>query len=185
MLVKYIKNGNIQQSLEHVCLILHMNDERITEIENDFIEICNFIGLNMEFEHAKRWFDIVNSTYQFITNETMKVDDVLVLCSKMCSLCKLINENTVINMKSLRSQVINELVEKINISKIEAKSFTENINRDSFHYTKQFIGAIEMERLLIDYKRKNKNRLDMREFHLKILNEGSVSIPQLRKIILN
>lgn len=109
MLVKYIKNGNIQQSLEHVCLILHMNDERITEIENDFIEICNFIGLNMEFEHAKRWFDIVNSTYQFITNETMKVDDVLVLCSKMCSLCKLINENTVINMKSLRSQVINEL----------------------------------------------------------------------------
>ena len=28
----------------------------------------------------------------------MRVDDVLVLCSKMCSLCKLINENTLINM---------------------------------------------------------------------------------------
>jgi hypothetical protein len=83
------------------------------------------------------------------------------------------------------SQVINELVEKINISKMEAKGFIENINRDSFHYTKQFIGAIEMERLLADYKRNNQNRLDMREFHSKILNEGSVSISQLRKIILN
>ena len=83
------------------------------------------------------------------------------------------------------SQVINELVEKINISKMEAKSFTENINRNSFHYTKQLIGAIEMERLLADYKRNNQNRSDMREFHSKILNEGSVSISQLRKIILN
>ena len=87
--------------------------------------------------------------------------------------------------QSEASQVIDELVEKINISKMDAKQFTENINRDGFHYTKKFIGAIEMERLLADYKRNNQNKLDMREFHSKILKEGSISISQLRKIILN
>jgi uncharacterized protein (DUF885 family) len=42
-----------------------------------------------------------------------------------------------------------------------------------------------MERLLSDYKRKNENSINMREFHSKILDEGSIPIPQLRKMILN
>ena len=36
-----------------------MNDEKLEELETSLIEICNYIGLNMEIEHAKRWFDIV------------------------------------------------------------------------------------------------------------------------------
>lgn len=109
MLTKAILDGNIQQALEHICYLLHMNDEKLVELETSFIEICNFIGLNMEIEHSKRWFDIVNSTYNIIINDQIKIDDTLVLCSKMCSLCKLIKENSVIGIKSLRSQVISDL----------------------------------------------------------------------------
>ena len=109
MLTKYILNSDIQKSLEHICYLLHINDEKIEELETSFIEVCNYIGLNMELEHAKRWFDIVNSTYQTISSNEIKIDDTLVLCSKMCSLCKLINENSIISIKSLRSQVINDL----------------------------------------------------------------------------
>ena len=82
-------------------------------------------------------------------------------------------------------QIINELAKKINISKKDAKRFAENIDRDTFHFTQQFIGGIEMERLLLDYKRKNENTVSMREFHSKILDEGSIPISQLRKMILN
>ena len=109
MLTKSILDGNIQQALEHICYLLHMNDEKLVELETSFIEICNYIGLNMEIEHSKRWFDIVNSTYNIIVNDQIKIDDTLVLCSKMCTLCKLIKENSVIGIKSLRSQVINDL----------------------------------------------------------------------------
>jgi uncharacterized protein (DUF885 family) len=42
-----------------------------------------------------------------------------------------------------------------------------------------------MERLFTDYKQKNENVVSMREFHTKILNEGSIPISQLRKMILN
>ena len=63
--------------------------------------------------------------------------------------------------------------------------FADNIDGQPFHFTKQFIGAIEMERLFTDYKRKNENAVSMREFHAKILNEGSIPISQLRKMILN
>ena len=83
------------------------------------------------------------------------------------------------------TKIVNELAEKINIPKKDAKEFVDNVVGQPFHFTKQFIGAIEMERLLTDYKRKNKNTVSMREFHAKILNEGSIPISQLRKMILN
>ncbi|MBC8311491.1 MAG: DUF885 family protein [Candidatus Marinimicrobia bacterium] len=87
--------------------------------------------------------------------------------------------------ESAPKQVINMLSEKNNISKEDAKTFVENIGANPFQYTQQFIGGIEMERLLADYKRKNENAVNMREFHAKILNEGSIPISQLRKMILN
>ena len=83
------------------------------------------------------------------------------------------------------TQIISDLVEKINISEMDAKEFANKIDDRPFYFTKQFIGAIEIERLLGDYKRKNENAVSMREFHAKILNEGSLPIPQLRKLILN
>jgi len=86
-----------------------MNDEKLEELESSFIEICNYIGLNMEIEHAKRWFDIVNLTYEIISKDQIKIDETLVLCSKMCSLCKLLKENSIIALKNLRSQVITDL----------------------------------------------------------------------------
>lgn len=114
MLTNYILNSDIQKSLEHICYLLHMNDEKLEELESSLIEICNYIGLNMEIEHAKRWFDIVNSTYEIISNNEIKIDETLVLCSKMCSLCKLLKENSIIGIKNLRSQVINDLEHNLN-----------------------------------------------------------------------
>ena len=77
------------------------------------------------------------------------------------------------------------LAQKINISKIEAEAYIENIHESPLHFTQQFIGGIEMERLLADYKRKNKKIISFREFHTRILYEGSIPISQLRKVILN
>ena len=79
MLTNYILNSDIQKSLEHICYLLHMNDEKLEELETSLIEICNYIGVNMEIEHAKRWFDIVNSTYEIISNDEIKIDETLVL----------------------------------------------------------------------------------------------------------
>jgi len=178
MLTKYILTGNIQKALEHICFLLHTNDEKLDELENSFIEICNYIGLNMEIEHAKRWFDIVNSTYNTINNNEIKIDDTLVLCSKMCALCKLIKENSIIGIKSLRSQVINDLQynltpqyisvfenilplrssESYNVACNIAMCFvnyfekTQNIDTDC----KEFIGFANKIRLAIEYiTRKN------------------------------
>ena len=124
MLTEYILNGNIQKALEHICYLLHTNDEKLDELESSFMTICNYIGINMEIEHAKRWFDIINSTYIIITNDNIKIDETLVLCSKMCSLCKLIKENSVIGIKCLRSQVINDLEYNLNV---EYVTILENI----------------------------------------------------------
>ena len=43
MLTNYILNSDIQKSLEHICYLLHMNDEKLEELENSLIEICNYI----------------------------------------------------------------------------------------------------------------------------------------------
>ena len=84
-----------------------------------------------------------------------------------------------------KTNIVNELAEKINIDKKDAQEFADNIEENPLHFTQQFIGGIEMERLFSDYKRKNKNIFSFREFHSRILNEGSIPISQLRKVILN
>ena len=83
------------------------------------------------------------------------------------------------------TQISLELASKINISPMEAKVYIDNFHEAPFHFTQQFIGGIEMERLLTDYKRKNENIISLRKFHSRILSEGSIPIFQLRKIILN
>ena len=37
MLTNYILNCNIQKALEHICFLLHTNDEKLDELENSFI----------------------------------------------------------------------------------------------------------------------------------------------------
>lgn len=133
MLLNFIKSGNVEKTLEHICYTLHTNDNTIHELEIHFIDICNYIGLNMETEHAKRWFDIVNSTYEWIISDTIKIDDTLILCSKMCALCKLIKENSIINIKNLRSQIINDLEHNLNNENISIfKEILPHCTSDSY-----------------------------------------------------
>jgi len=118
MLKNLIYKGNIKESLENVCIILHMNDERINKLSDTFIEICNYIGLNMEKEDVLKWLNIVELTYIWITSDLIKVDDTLILCVKMCNICKNIFENNIIQLKNLRSQVINDFENKLSIEYI-------------------------------------------------------------------
>ena len=82
-------------------------------------------------------------------------------------------------------QAINELIKKINITREDVVHFAKNIKDNPFYFTQQFIGGIEMERLMLDYKRNNGEPISMREFHIKIHDEGSIPISQLRKMLLN
>jgi uncharacterized protein (DUF885 family) len=82
-------------------------------------------------------------------------------------------------------EIIKSLSLKINISEIEAKHYATNYPQSPFQYTQQFIGSVEMDRLQLDYRRKNENIISLREFHSRILNEGIIPISQLRKVILN
>lgn len=113
MIRDYIQKGDIKQTLENVCLIIHMNDERISQLEDDFIQICSFIGKNMEIVHTRRWYDIVDLTLKWVSNERVEIDETLVLCSKMCTICKQIFEHNTINLKQLRGQVISDLEFKL------------------------------------------------------------------------
>lgn len=115
MLKNLIYKANINETLEHICLILHMNDDRINKLPDIFIEICNYIGLNMEKEHVLKWLNIVELTYIWITSDNIKIDDTLILCVKMCNLCKNIFENNTIQLKNLRSQIINDFEDKLSI----------------------------------------------------------------------
>jgi len=83
------------------------------------------------------------------------------------------------------NDIIIDLAIKINISESEANQYVTNGSQSPFHYTQQFIGSVEMDRLQTDYKRKNKNIMNLREFHSRILMEGCIPISQLRKMILN
>jgi len=76
MLKEYIYKGNIQETLESVCLILHMNDNRIIQLSDIFIDICNYIGLNMEAEHSLKWLNIVELTYLWISTDNIKINTV-------------------------------------------------------------------------------------------------------------
>lgn len=108
MIKHLIKDGDVNNSLKELCKILSEN-KKINELEDDFIFICDYIGKHIEHHHATKYIDIVESTYQFISNTSILIDDTLVLCCKMCLLCKEIYDVPVIHMKTLRQRTIGDL----------------------------------------------------------------------------
>lgn len=109
MIKEFIQEGNIQKTLENVCLILHQNDSQVEQLEEEFISICDYIGSHMDSNHVMRWLDIIENTLIFVNNTSINIDDTLVLCSKMCMLCKQIYHIDSMNLQRLRSQVIIDL----------------------------------------------------------------------------
>ena len=64
MIREFIQEGNIQKTLENVCLILHHNDSQVEQLEEEFISICDYIGSHMDSNHVMRWLDIIENTYK-------------------------------------------------------------------------------------------------------------------------
>jgi hypothetical protein len=108
MLRNYIKEGDINNSLKELCTILNDNKE-IDKLEDDFVFIIDYIGKHMNAIHASKFYDIIETTYNFITNETILIDATLVLCCKMCSICKQLYDTPSIHIKTLRKLIITDL----------------------------------------------------------------------------
>lgn len=108
MLREYIKSGDINNSLKELCSILHHN-KQIDKLEEDLIFIIDYIGRHMSATHASKYYDIVDKTYDFITSESILIDETLVLCCKMCCLCKELYDTPSIHVKTLRKLIITDL----------------------------------------------------------------------------
>ena len=108
MLRNYIKEGDINNALKELCCILNEN-KNIDKLEDDFIFVVDYIGRHMNATHASKYYDIIDKTYEFITNESILIDDTLVLCCKMCCICKQLYDTPSIHMKTLRKLIINDL----------------------------------------------------------------------------
>jgi hypothetical protein len=105
MIYESILNGNIKSSLEEVCLILHKK-ERFDELQGSLLYICNFIGMNMNINYAYKWYNILISTHEFLTNEKIVIDNTLILVAKMCVLCKTLHEQKQIGIPQLRKRLL-------------------------------------------------------------------------------
>ena len=108
MLRNYIKEGDINNSLKELCTILNDNKE-IDKLEDDFVFIIDYIGKHMNAIHTSKFYDIIENTYNFITNDTILIDETLVLCCKMCCICKQLYDTPSIHIKTLRKLIITDL----------------------------------------------------------------------------
>tara|TARA_Y100000389_G_scaffold204979_1_gene261531 strand:- start:200 stop:1159 length:960 start_codon:yes stop_codon:yes gene_type:complete len=105
MIYDSILDGNVKSSLEEVCIILHKK-EGFEDFENSLILICNYIGYNININYAFKWYDIIHSTYSFLSNEKVIIDDTLILVTKMCILCKNIQEQKLLSIHQLRKRLL-------------------------------------------------------------------------------
>ena len=105
MIYDYIIDGNIKSTLEEACYIFHTKN-KFDELLKSLILVCNYIGINMNINIAYKWHDIVNLTNNFLTQEKIIIDDTLILLTKMCILCKNIQEHKPISIHQLRKRLI-------------------------------------------------------------------------------
>lgn len=112
MIYDKIIDGNIKESLEKVCEILYLKTS-IEELENDLILVCNYIGKNMNINHTKKWGELIELTYKFIENDKVEVDNTLILITKMCLICKTIQENKKIGIAQLKNRLSKQFDEKL------------------------------------------------------------------------
>ena len=123
MIRNLIKNGDVNNSLKELCKILSENTN-INNLEDDFIFICDYIAKHIEHHHSTKYIDIIKSASKFISNDSILIDETLVLCCKMCLLCKELYDVPTIHMKTLRQRTISDL--QMTLTPLYSKTF-ENI----------------------------------------------------------
>lgn len=119
-----IINGNIEQSLQKICEILSKNDEDLEKLEEEFVNICSYIGTHMDITHCRRWIDIMNNVKVFVNESKIMIDKTLELCCKLCILCKSVHETKQMPIKKLRDHVI-QYFDKTELNQYQLKLFED------------------------------------------------------------
>lgn len=119
-----IINGNIEQSLQKICEILCKNDDELERLEEEFVNICGYIGTHMDITHCKRWLDIINDVKIFVNDSKIMIDKTLELSCKLCILCKNVHETKQMPIKKLRDHVI-QYFDKTELNLYQLKLFEE------------------------------------------------------------
>jgi hypothetical protein len=101
-----ITSGNIEQSLQLVCKYLYLNNAFLTKLENELINVCSFIGMNIDLVYVLKFKDILLGVSTFITRDSVKIDETLSLVSKMCLICKNMVHYPKIPLANLRKKII-------------------------------------------------------------------------------
>lgn len=101
-----IINGNVEETLEKVCEIICQNNEELEILEEEFVLVCNYVGMHMDITHAAKWIDILEEVRAFIHSPTIAIDRTLQLCYKMCIVCRNLHETKQMSVKKLRDHVI-------------------------------------------------------------------------------
>lgn len=155
-----IINGNIEETLQAVCEILHKNNDEMQRLEEDLIETCNYIGKHMDITHSLRWVDIMSGVKQFIDSHKVNVDETLELCAKMCIVCKSLHETKQMPIKKLREHVI-KYFENKDINAYDHRMFEDILptpNNESYKVACNIAGTIIYYAMMIenmDFEDKN------------------------------
>lgn len=156
----HIINGNIEYSLQAVCEILHNNNDDMQRLEEEFIEVCSYIGKHMDISHSKKWIDIMTGVQNFIDSQAINVDDTLELCGKMCIVCKSLHETKQMPIKKLREHVI-KYFENKDINAYNCTIFNDilpSVNNESYNLACNIAGTIVYYTVMIermDFEDKN------------------------------
>lgn len=134
-----IINGNIEESLHDVCIIL-INNNNISEFEETLIALCGYIGSFINIYNIVKFNDIIHHTKLFIENDNINITIILSLISKFCILCDINNKYPtlkagIIPISKLREKIIDIFDDNSSLSTNGIHKFSTIIpppNSDSY-----------------------------------------------------
>lgn len=149
-----IISHDIQKSLQLLCKLIKLQEDNI--ISNVFIDICAYIGLNIDIFFVKKWYELILNVEWFLFNDKLETNRILIICVKMCLIIKDLHYVQHLSLAKLRTLVIINFDKKlINFRKYE--NILPTPESDSFTVCCQIIACFEYMFLDIE-KRSNDDK---------------------------
>ena len=135
-----IISHDIQNSLQLLCkLIKSQEDETISNV---FIDICAYMGFNIDISLVKKWYDIILNVEWFLFNDKLETNRILIICVKMCLIIKDLHSVQHLSLAKLRALVITNFDKKL-VNHRKYENILPTPESDSFTVCCQIIACFE------------------------------------------
>ena len=176
----------------------------LTSHEIDLINARNIVpGRSVQIAHAQKYSSSLRYMFpdpineagwqiyagQVVFNEYFGdwEDEYHILRMKeeLMVICQAIIEEEYYSGNMVRKDVLSFIREQAFLNDSEAEELMAQSELNYFSGTKAFIGMMEINSLLNEYKKKDRERFQIIEFHKKILENGIIPFDQLKKKLLS